>query len=68
VYNRHRRWSGDGAWENILDRLRAGSDEAEVRAWTVAADATIVRAHRHVAGRGMRRRQMLSRHDWRRLR
>ena len=35
VYNRHRRWSGDGTWEKILDRLRAGCDEAEGRAWTV---------------------------------
>ena len=24
VYNRHRGWSGDGTWEMILDRLRAG--------------------------------------------
>jgi transposase len=24
VYNRHRRWSGDGMWQAILDRLRAG--------------------------------------------
>ncbi len=46
VYNRHRRWSGDGTWEKILDCLRAGCDEAEGEAWTVAADATVVRAHR----------------------
>ena len=26
VYNRHRRWSGDGTWEKILDPLRAGCD------------------------------------------
>src|SRR5512140_595715 len=44
VYNRHRRWSGDGTWEKILDRLRAGCDEAEGKAWMVAADATVVRA------------------------
>jgi transposase len=50
VCNRHRRWSGDGTWEMILDRLRAGSDEAEGTAWTVAADATVVRAHQHAAG------------------
>ena len=41
VYNRHRRWSGDGIWEMILGRLRAGCDEAGGRAWTVAADATV---------------------------
>jgi transposase len=50
VYNRHRRWSGDGTWEMILGRLRAGCDEAEGAAWTVAADATVVRAHQHAAG------------------
>ena len=33
-----------------LDRLRAGSDEASRQAWTVAADATVVRAHQHAAG------------------
>ncbi len=50
VYNRHRRWSGDGTWEMILDRLRAGCDEAAGRAWTIAVDATVVRAHQHAAG------------------
>ena len=50
VFNRHRRWSGDGTWEKILDQLRAGCDGAEGRAWTVAADATVVRAHQHAAG------------------
>jgi transposase len=50
VYNRHRRWSGDGTWEKILDGLRAGCDHAEGAAWTAAADATVVRAHQHAAG------------------
>ena len=50
VYNRHRRWSGDGTWEMILGRLRAGCDQAAGQAWTVAADATVVRAHQHAAG------------------
>jgi transposase len=50
VYNRHRRWSGDGTWENILDGLRAACDAAEGDAWAVAADATVVRAHQHAAG------------------
>jgi hypothetical protein len=34
----------------ILDRLHVGCDEAEGQAWTVAADATVVRAHQHAAG------------------
>ena len=50
VYNRHRRWSLDGMWEKILDRLRAGCDEAEGPDWTVSADSTVVRAHQHAAG------------------
>jgi transposase len=50
VYNRHRRWSGDGTWEMILDRLRAGCDQGQGQAWMVAVDATVVRAHQHAAG------------------
>jgi transposase len=50
VYNRHRRWSGDGTWERILDGLRAGCDAGEGAAWTAAIDATVVRAHQHAAG------------------
>jgi transposase len=50
VYNRHRRWSGDGTWEMILDRLRAGCDQGAGQGWTVAVDATVVRAHQHAAG------------------
>ena len=34
----------------ILGRLRAGCDAAAGQAWTVAADATVVRAHQHAAG------------------
>jgi transposase len=44
VYNRHRCWSGDGTWETVLGRLRAGNDEATGQAWAVAVDATVVRA------------------------
>ena len=50
VYNRYRRWSGDGTWETILGQLRAGCDEAQGQAWTTAVDATTVRAHQHAAG------------------
>jgi hypothetical protein len=34
----------------ILDRLRAGCDEAEGAEWTAGIDATVVRAHQHAAG------------------
>jgi len=49
-YGWHRRWSGDGTWEQILDALRAGCDQEQAEARTVAADATVVRAHQHAAG------------------
>jgi transposase len=50
VYGRHRRWSLDGTWAQVLDVLRAGCDEAEGADWTVSADSTVVRAHQHAAG------------------
>ena len=50
VYNRHRRWSGDGTWERILDELRTGCDADEGADWTAAIDSTVVRAHQHAAG------------------
>jgi transposase len=50
AYNRHRRWSGDGTWERILEVLRTGCDEAQGQEWTVAVDSTVVRAHQHAAG------------------
>ena len=45
----------DGTWEQILDGLRAGCDEAEGKNWTVSADSTVVRAHQHAAGAGRAR-------------
>jgi transposase len=50
VYGRHRRWSGDGTWERILEVLQAGCDQGEAAAWSVAVDSTVVRAHQHAAG------------------
>ncbi len=54
VYNRHRRWCGDGTWAGILDELRRGCDqhiEAEQSGqWTVGVDSTVVGAHQHAAG------------------
>ena len=50
LYGRHRRWSGDGTWEKILDQLRAGCDEDEGSEWTLGMDSTVIRAHQHAAG------------------
>jgi hypothetical protein len=35
VYNRHRRWSGDGNWVTILDEQRCDADRAEGQGWAV---------------------------------
>lgn len=51
VYNRHRRWSGDGTWEQVLDRLRTGADQQDDGGqWLLGVDATVIRAHHHAAG------------------
>ena len=50
VYNRHRRWSGDGTWVGVLNELRRDADAAEGPGWTVGIDAGVVRAHQHAAG------------------
>lgn len=52
VYNRHRRWSGDGTWEEILAVLQTGGDvqDADDADWVAAIDSTVVRAHQHAAG------------------
>ncbi len=50
VYNRHRRWSGDGTWERILDELCCGADQNQGQQWAVGIDAAVVRAHQHAAG------------------
>lgn len=50
VYNRHRRWSAEGIWEEVLNELRRDADQAEGLEWTVGVDAGVVRAHQHAAG------------------
>ena len=50
VYNRHRRWSGDGTWRMVLSELRVGCDLADDGEWAVGVDGTVIRAHHHSAG------------------
>lgn len=47
VWKRHRRFSGDGTWDRILDQLLADADAAGEIDWTVSVDSTINRAHQH---------------------
>lgn len=52
VYNRHRRWSGDGTWSMVLTGLRADcdSDVDAAGEWVLGTDGTVIRAHHHSAG------------------
>jgi transposase len=50
VYNRHRRWSGDGTWRTVLRELQVDGDLVEAGEWAVAVDGTVIRAHHHSAG------------------
>lgn len=47
VWKRHRRFSGDGTWDEILAVLLAQADAAEEIDWTLSVDSTINRAHQH---------------------
>jgi transposase len=50
VYNRHRRWSGDGTWEQALSKIRTGADQDADQSWVASVDGTVIRAHHHAAG------------------
>ena len=39
VYNRHRRWSGDGTWVGSWTRCGAGATMSEGPEWTIGVDA-----------------------------
>jgi transposase len=47
VWKRHRRFSEDGTWDNILAALLTRADAVEEIDWTVSVDSTINRAHQH---------------------
>lgn len=49
VYGRHRTWSADGTWEQVLAQLMRGSD-GDDEEWVVSVDSTSIRAHHHAAG------------------
>ncbi|WP_406420116.1 IS5 family transposase [Streptomyces sp. NBC_01614] len=50
VHERHWRWSADGTWERLLQRVQAEADAAGDIHWDVSVDSTSVRAHQHAAG------------------
>src|SRR5450755_3281453 len=50
VYYRHRRWSGDGTWREVLSELRVDCDLLDGGEWVLGVDGTVIRAHHHAAG------------------
>jgi transposase len=49
AHERHRRWSADGTWQQILTELRIEADVQEGQDWTIGIDSTSVRADQHAA-------------------
>ncbi len=47
VWKRHRRFSGDGTWDKIHQRLLVEADAAGLIEWEVSVDSTVNRAHQH---------------------
>ena len=53
VYDRFNRWSKDGTWDRILEKLQVEMDRAGRIDWDLfGVDGTSVRAHKHAAGAG----------------
>lgn len=49
AWKRHKRFSTDGTWDQILTQLHAEADAAGEIDWTVSVDSTIARVHQHGA-------------------
>ncbi len=51
VYERFRRWSAEGLWDRILERLKRKPRQGSPIDWTlVCIDGSSIRAHRCAAG------------------
>ena len=50
LWKRHRRWSTDGTYQRIFERVRELQNQAGTLDWLLSVDSTIVRAHQHAAG------------------
>lgn len=65
VYDRHRRWSADGTWEEILRAVQTDADAQGRIDWSMASvDSTICRAHQHAAGARHRPPKVPGRRVW----
>jgi transposase len=50
AHERLRRWTADGTWDRILDRVIVKDDAVGEVEWIISVDSTVVRAHQHAAG------------------
>jgi transposase len=55
LWKRHRRWSIDGTYQQVFERVLKRQDQAGGLDWLLSVDSTIVRAHQHAAGAPARR-------------
>ncbi|CAD6005337.1 transposase [Agreia sp. COWG] len=49
LWKRHRRYSGEGVWDEVLSVLLTDADARGLVDWSVSIDSTINRAHQHAA-------------------
>jgi transposase len=49
LWKRHRRYSGDGTWDQVLAELLADADSGGLVDWALSVDSTVIRAHQHAA-------------------
>lgn len=49
LWKRHARFSRDGTWDRILERLLAEADAAGQVDWQLSIDSTVSRVHQHAA-------------------
>ncbi len=49
LWKRHARFSKDGTWDRVLERLIADADRAGQVDWQLSLDSTISRVHQHAA-------------------
>lgn len=47
LWKRHRRYSGEGVWDEVLSVLLTDADGRGLVDWSVSIDSTINRAHQH---------------------
>ena len=50
AHERLRRWTADGTWDRVLERVVVKDDAVGNVEWVFSVDSSSVRAHQHAAG------------------